>query len=147
MRAVLRGQGNGIGHRPTQAQAGEQAQQRQAVQVLGKGGGQAEGTKAGHRKQQHAFAAKAVGQRPGHEGAEHQPDQCRAEHRAEFGSADLPVFTQRRGDETNGSRVQAVDGRDQKTQQQNTPLEAGDRLAVDEGLYIHGVVFVGGRHG
>ena len=145
-RAVFGGQGDRVGHRPAQAEAGEKAQQGQGFHRTGVGRGEAPAAEEQHREQEHALASETVGQRAGGEGAEGQAGQRGAEDRAELRRAQLPVVGQGRGDEADGGGVESVHGDDQEAQRQHSQLEGGNRLRIDESLDVDLVVLVGRRH-
>ncbi len=145
-RAVFGGQGDRVGHRPAQAEAGEKAQQGQGFHRTGVGRGKAPAAEEQHREQEHALTSETVGQRAGGEGAEGQAGQRGAEDRAELRRAQLPVVGQGRGDEADGGGVESVHGDDQEAQRQDSQLEGGNRLRIDESLDVDLVVLVGRRH-
>ncbi|MCY1426483.1 hypothetical protein D9M71_423040 [compost metagenome] len=145
LRGVFGQQRGSVGHACTQAQASQEAQYQQLVDVGGIGRSQAEATKYQHRPHQHAFAAETVSQGPGAQGAEHHADQRGTHDRPKAGAVDSPLLRQCRGDETHGSSVQAIEEDDQKAQQHDSPLIAGQRLLIDERLNVEAFADVGLR--
>ncbi|MCY1236613.1 hypothetical protein D9M72_492780 [compost metagenome] len=143
-RTELRGQRDGVGHGPAQAQASQEAQQHQRPQVMRPGRRQAGGTEEQHRQHQHALAAEAVGQRAEEEGADHQAAEPGAEQRRQLGRRQLPFRADGWCDEADRRGIEAIDRNDQEAKHDDAHLERRQRLAVDERGDVQGLA---GRHG
>jgi len=92
-----------------------------------------------HRAEQQRAAAEAVGQRARHERAAREAEQRGAQHGREIGLGEVPFAQQRRCDEADRGRIEAVEQHDHETHEEHEPLKAAERLLVDEGLDIdHG---------
>ena len=84
-------------------------------------------------KHQHALAADAIGDWPGDQRAERQPQQRGAQHRPQILFDDAPVFGDRGGDIAHGGGIETVDGEDQESENDQGPVKQR-KLAVVDGL-------------
>ena len=85
---------------------------------------------------EHRLAAVAIGERPDRKRADHQAEQAGGEQRSQLGDREAPLRADRRRDEADDRRVEAVDGDDQETQEQQPLLHGRQRLRVDELLDV-----------
>lgn len=141
-RGVFGQQGDGIGQGGTQADAGQQAVNGKNGERIGPGGDEAAKAEQQYRPQQCRFAPQPVGQRPGQQGTDGQPEQGRAQGLAQLGFAQAPLLHQRRHDIGHGGQIVAIQKHHQKTQQQNQQLIRTKTGFVDQVLDIQG-----GGHG
>lgn len=125
-----------VRHPRAQAQAGQEAQHQQLVDIGAVGRSQTERAKYQDRTDQHHFAAEAVSQRAGTECAKHHADQRSTHHRAEAGAVDPPILGQRGRNKPHGGGVEAIKEDDQETQDHHAPLIARQRLGIDKGLHV-----------
>ena len=97
-----------------------------------KRGGERADAERQRREDDDLLAPDAVGQRPEHQRADHQPEQAGAEHRTERALGQAPFLGQRRRDIADRLGVEAVEEQHRRAGQQQPDLKSADRLLVDE---------------
>jgi hypothetical protein len=116
-RAVFGRDGDRGRHRAAQSDAGQEAQPGQGLETAAQRRRQAGAAKQHHRGDQHRLAAVTIRQRSDGKRADHQAEEACREQRSEAGDVELPLRANRRRDEPDDRRVEAVDGHDRKAEQ------------------------------
>src|SRR6267142_2570976 len=132
LRIELRGHGDGIRHRAAKPEPGEKADDEQRGDVLDHRGGKRADAERQRAQDDDGLAPDAVGERPEHQRADHQPEQAGAEHRAQRGLREAPFLGERGCDIAYRLGVETVQEQHRRAGQKHPDLESADRLTVDE---------------
>ncbi len=138
-RCVLGAQRDSHRHRATKSDAGHEAQRCQRHQRVGEHAAETGSAEEAHADEQDRLASVAIGERPEQQGPRHQAEQSRSEQRREIAWRKLPFGAQRRCDERNQGRVEAVDLHSRQL------LLVDEGLNVDLALHVHGCLRAEGR--